>query len=475
VRYLQEGVINAYGYTYLGEETDGYTLEGSSANLDPPYKPLFGSAHAQLAYDKGKVSAGVGLRYEYFAPRFRDYNKVSTGGEWYDWIEWDYALGVIDEAKIEESNAFSLVLPRAHLRVTVGETGKIYLAFGSYASMPPLDRLYMSNLEFSRIISPVDRTPYTLTGEGVAFEVKPERSTHYELGTRLKISRSVFLSGSVYYKALKDQLQISQYCNSAGDPLFASYQSTGYGTIKGIELGLDLLRTEGLALSVNYAFSDANGLTSNPLSNIYEVATVSPVEIFDSPGPYDYDKRHVAAAVIDYRLGEETGEVFQDLSFTAVVTRQSGHPYTQENQPTPGTGIATPWTIGVWSLIDPTMYSPLEPRNSSRTPAITNLDLKIAKGFRIGSVHAEAYFAMLNVLNTKHVLNVYPTTGNASTDGWLGSDRVPPELNVPLYDEFYQAINLNNRWAYMGATGNDIYGSPRQFRIGLTMHFGVSP
>jgi hypothetical protein len=41
----------------------------------------------------------------------------------------------------------------------------------------------------------------------------------------------------------------------------------------------------------------------------------------------------------------------------------------------------------------------------------------------------------------------------------------------PAYVAFYKAINSDNRWAYMQATGNDLYGSPRQIRIGTRLVF----
>jgi hypothetical protein len=51
-------------------------------------------------------------------------------------------------------------------------------------------------------------------------------------------------------------------------------------------------------------------------------------------------------------------------------------------------------------------------------------------------------------------------------------------LSIPQYADFYRAINLENRWSWVGlpergqtlgtAAGdvNDIYGVPRQIRVG---------
>ena len=92
----------------------------------------------------------------------------------------------------------------------------------------------------------------------------------------------------------------------------------------------------------------------------------------------------------------------------------------------------------------------------------------ISKQFAVGQANLKAYVAILNLMNTKHVLNVYPTTRSTDNDGWLQARVAEQFKSIPGYVDFYRAINLQNRWAYMGATGNDIYGSPRQIHVGIS-------
>jgi len=40
---------------------------------------------------------------------------------------------------------------------------------------------------------------------------------------------------------------------------------------------------------------------------------------------------------------------------------------------------------------------------------------------------------------------------------------------LPLYTEFYRTINLENRWTYLQRKSADIYGTPRQIRIGVKL------
>jgi hypothetical protein len=72
-----------------------------------------------------------------------------------------------------------------------------------------------------------------------------------------------------------------------------------------------------------------------------------------------------------------------------------------------------------------------------------------------------------NLLDTKNIINVYPRTGSANADGWLESTVARNYLSIPQYETFYRIINQQNRWAYMSATGNDLYGTPRQVRFGV--------
>jgi hypothetical protein len=117
---------------------------------------------------------------------------------------------------------------------------------------------------------------------------------------------------------------------------------------------------------------------------------------------------------------------------------------------------------------------PQEPVNSSTTPFVFNIDLQIGKMFKLGPVNMELYVNVLNLLNTKQIINVYPTTGSAEDDGILTNPLSASYRAIPNYEAFYRAINLQNRWAAMGTGASlvgygagDMYGVPRQIRVGV--------
>ena len=471
IRYLQRGMIETYGYTYTGVETDGYTLDGApwGANLDKPYKPLFGSLYTSATLKSTDLELEAGIRYEYFEPNFKTLDKTlnpSTGvfdwGDDYGNIDYNVALGIIDESKLKDIEAVGLFLPRLSIRFTLDDKTTFFAAYGRFAQMPRLDFLSMSSYKFSQGFAPDTRSPF---GGGLAFEVRPEQSTHFEFGARRRVLPSVVVGASVYRKSLMGQVQLDQALTSAGDPVFTLYRNNGQGVSRGIELEFELMRTAGLAVKAQGAFSVSEGYTSNPSSNARQVSD-SPLPVNPKATyPYDYDQAKRGTAIVSYRIEDESDPVFDEFDVTGVFSFSTGHPFTRESENLLLSG--GPWNVGVPSIRDVRLSTPLEPLNSSRLPSTFVFDLRISKAIRISPVTVTLYLNILNVLNTRNVLNVYPATGSANDDAWLNHVYEAFYESIPNYESFYRDINLKNRWAYMSAAGNDLYGSPRQIQFGL--------
>ncbi len=159
------------------------------------------------------------------------------------------------------------------------------------------------------------------------------------------------------------------------------------------------------------------------------------------------------------------------------MTFNSGHAYTkiQENR---GLGQATVWEPGYLWLIDPRFGVLAEPVNSSTTPWVFNVDMRVSKVFYLSFMNLELYARVLNVFNTRNVLDVFPTTGSATDDGWLKSPYSKQYREIPNYEAWYRTVILANRAGYMevgrvygggvtGRAGSDLFSSPREIRIGM--------
>jgi hypothetical protein len=169
------------------------------------------------------------------------------------------------------------------------------------------------------------------------------------------------------------------------------------------------------------------------------------------------------------------------MGLNVLLTFNSGHNFTKIAEPQ-NLGQATAWRIGVRALEDSRSRNPVEPINASATPWVFNVDLTWNKVFYLNMFNIEIYANVLNLFNTKQVLNVFPTTGTPNDDGWLKSPFAESYKALPNYEAFYRAINLDNRWAYTrvntigggglgGQAGNDLFGQPRQIRLGAKIEY----
>ncbi len=451
------GIMNLYGYDVDGNKID----EG----FDGPRKPLLASAYVQNKFEFSDLVLNLGVRYELF-----DMKNVAP----VDYInpEWDTQLNYFrSDAALKETDPVSLLLPRVSFSFPVTDRTVFYAMYGKYAQLPELNRLYDGVRFLAARISPISRVGYSLgsTPAGTGFLVKPERTTQYEVGIRQTLTDNFAFTITGFYKDLKDQIQLNRVLNDVGVPIFVAYGNSDFGTVKGLELTLELRRTNRLQAKVNYTLSDARGTASNPSSSRNAVSDQSDVRFPSFINPLDYNQTHRGSLMLDYRWGKgDGGPILEGLGANFIFTFNSGHAFTKILEPQ-NLGQANVWVIGVQPLSDPRTRNPVEPINSSSTPWVFNVDLNASKVFYFEGFTAELYVNVLNLFDSKQIVNVFPNTGTAYDDGWLRSHLAAPYVAIPNYVDFYRAVNINNRWAYMSVTGNDIYGAPRQIRVGLKL------
>lgn len=456
VRLSSRGQINHYGYDVDGNEVDD--------GVDRARTPVFASAYAQNKMEFRDLVLNVGLRYEYYD---QDVQVVKN----YENPDWDNNLDYFKDAEkqLVSSGAKSFVLPRISFSFPVTEKTVFYAQYGKYAQLPNLGRLYSGSYYLAQRISPKSSVSYTLTNTpaGAGMFAKPERTTQYEMGIRNVLSENLALSLSGFYKDVKDQIQIKRVFNSAGVPIFVSYLNEDFSTIKGVEITLELRRTNGLMTKLNYTLSDARGSASTPASSRVAVSDDNTARFPNFINPFDFNQTHRGTIFIDYRwMRGEGGPILEGLGANLLLSFNSGHNYTKILEPL-NLGQASVWNIGVRPLIDPRTRNPVEPINSSTTPWVFNLDLNISKTFWTEFGNIEVYVNILNVLNTRNTINVFPNTGTPTDDGWLRSTLSESYRAIPNYTQFYQTVNIDNRAAYITATGFDVFSTPRQTRFGV--------
>jgi len=254
---------------------------------------------------------------------------------------------------------------------------------------------------------------------------------------------------------------------------YIMFDNIDFSTVKGLSAAFDFRRTGGSKINLNYTlqFADGSGSNANSGANLAQSGQPN-LRILT---PLDFDQRHSFVINYDYRFGAKkeykgptfqtkkgkTVQVFEDIGFNLSFLLGSGTPYTRWISPSNSfaagrssilgqiNGSSKPWNFRTNLRIDKNI--PLTfGREDSDNRKTGNLNV---------------YLQILNVLNTRNVLNVYSFTGAADDDGFLSSTQAQAALlqanSAASYSDMYtiRMRNANN------------FSLPRQTRIGVLFTF----
>jgi len=294
---------------------------------------------------------------------------------------------------------------------------------------------------------------YVGTGGLNNTNLKPESTTKYELGFRQRLGERSALTISGFFQQIDNLIQqrnlVEAFPNS-----FTTYENVDFGTVKGMEFGFDMRRTNGLAANLNYtlSFADGTGSSATTTGTINWIDETVPNFI----SPLSFDQRHKMNASLDYRIGKGEGpsvggtNILENFGANILFTAGSGFPYTAANNVGPITVSRAPLPSGAI--------------NENRMPSSTRIDLKLDRKFEVaGKANVTAFLWVENLLNQKNIQNVWRTTGLPGDDGYFATEEGQRDLNAnpAVYETLY-----NYRTQLPGN-----YGIPRQTRLGLRLDF----
>jgi outer membrane receptor protein involved in Fe transport len=295
--------------------------------------------------------------------------------------------------------------------------------------------------------------------------LKPVRTVDYEVGFQQKVSETMALKVSAYYKEMKDLIQQRVLANVAA-PLnsYKLFDNLDFGTVKGFSFSLDRRRTNNLEMNATYTlqFADGSGSDANSSNGINNRGPIRNLI------PLSFDERHRFTAVIDYRYGSGKSyngpriagiNILEDFGVNLTSFLVSGQPYTRNTTPQAFGGSGFAGSI-----------------NGARLPWNFTTDLNVQKRFPVVVSKAtnkklwfNAYFRVQNVFNTKNIINLYKYSNDPENDGFLqssfGQDRIRGvvETNRNL-DAFLDAYS----WRLL-APGN--FTLPRRMYVGVILDF----
>lgn len=461
--------VNNYGYDVFGNEIgsdyDDPITPFKDGKFFGPHQPVFIGTYIQDRIDFNDIIINAGLRFDYF-----DVDNMQLKDPALPDAGIDPTSGEIREAGWVEVPTFQALSPRLGISFPVTDRTVFHAQYGQFIQQTRLLDIYQGYY----------RTSFEIKGgffipNPVGKNVRPTRTTQYEIGFTQLLTDFLSFDITGYYKDVKDQVV---FVSQDTDPnsAFQSYSTLANGdfaTTKGIEITLTMRRYERLAMNASFSFQDARGTGSFPNSNRGIVG--APLEnrafvpAYISPLVFNNSLR--GNINLDYRFGPNDGPAaLHDFGVSVLATYTSGHPFTR------GQG-------GADLEGDARFRQPVEPLNASTTPSTFQVDMRIDKTFNIyDRLAANVYIWVLNLFDTRNVENVFLRTGSATDDGFISNPELRQQLlNTygPQYEAIYRAINIDYAEQWKNAAGGGIlgdlapliYGPPRQITFGVKLSY----
>ncbi len=445
--------VNNYGYDVFGNETDEDGLFGAK-------HPVFAAAYIQDKIDLDDIILNIGLRYDYIDTDNQEFVNPSLPD-----LAIDFNSGEIHPEGLVDVPSFQAISPRIGISFPVTDQTIFHAQYGKFVQQTRLADIYQSlNVTASQLRGGL------FINLPVGFNLRPTRTTQYEIGFTQQIGDFASFDITGYYKDVKDQvvLDLQTVDRTSLFKSYNVYRNGDFATTKGLEISFNMRRTKRIAINASLSFQDAQGTGSFPNSNRGIVgAPLDGVTIFRPQyiSPLEFNNSFRGNLNIDYHFGVNDGPSFlHEAGASLLLKFSSGHPYTR--------GIGGANLEG-----DARDRQPVEALNASITPSTFQADLRIDKTFRLfDKVKLNVYLFVINLFDAKNIENVFLRTGSTSDDGYISDPNLSGELvNQPNYIDMYRAINIDYYEAYNNApalfTAPNLYGPPRQIRLGVKLEY----
>jgi len=467
-RELRRAGGDYYGYNEFGEEID--------SGPDGPKEPVEAAAWINDKIEYENIIVNAGLRFNYYD---MDLWTPAQGIESPVFSTGESQMPVGGEAGLVETDADVNLLPRLGVSFPINDRTAFHLQYGKFSQMPDLGNAYEGRAAIGGILSGGNFQPFPF-----AWDLDPIETTQYEIGFGYQFSEFAAFDVTAYYRRTDGQLTIKrqQTIETDSDPdtpvpstdaqPYNYFGNGDFSITKGVEISLKTKRIGGVLGRFNYTLTDARGTNSSPSGQVAAIENNLPTP--SQVQPLEFMQKHQGTAILDYRSGSDQPIWGRNWGVNLLWRFSSGRRYTRVRSAGSGLGQRGVDEGPLLTDTDPRSRVPLEPINSSSTPFTSQLDLRLERGFDVGPATATAYIYVQNLLNRKNVNNVYLRTGSSTDDGFLTT----PSLSQSIVEgrgqdfvQYYQQINLQNRHHYRSSWGNDIFGLPRQVRVGFQVRY----
>jgi hypothetical protein len=459
--------VNNYGYDINGNEYDG--ADNYETGSLAPKKPTFAGAYIQDRMEFDNLIINAGLRFDYIDTDHTQFINPEDPNE-----SIDFNTKEIIPAGLVKNPSFSSISPRLGFSFPVTDVTVFHAQYGKFVQQTRLRDIYLGMYAVS-----FNLQGKFFIGTPVGYNVRPTRTTQYEIGFTQQIGDFASFDITGYYKDIQDQVVFGLQKTTATSPwpAYNTLENGDFATTKGVEISFNMRRYERFLANGSISFQDARGTGSFPNSNAGIVgAPLDGVTIFEPQyvTPLAYNRDISGNVNLDYRFGKDDGgPIFQELGASLLLSFTSGHPFTLGE----GKGNNQGSLEG-----DSRFRNPVASLNSSTTPSTFQVDLRVDKTFSLfDKLNANIYVWVINLFDTRNVQNVFLRTGSADDDGYLADWDLGGQLaatNGPDYVALYNAIQIDYYQAYQRAGGQNqgvgsslLFGPPRQIRLGVRLEY----
>jgi outer membrane receptor protein involved in Fe transport len=275
------------------------------------YTPVIGSAYLQDEIEWNDLRFRAGLRLEYFNP------KALVPGDPKN--PANDIPGAPDAPPVPATRKVTLA-PRIGVSYPVSRRASLFFAYGHFYQMPQLGQIF-SNADYS-VLSNIQASGGQDFGTFGNPDVKPERTTQYQMGYKQQLSDWLGLDLTIFYKDIRDLLG-SEVITTYNDAQYKRLNNSDFGNVIGSTLVFDQRGPGIVSTSLDYTWQIAKGNASDPFE------TAARVDAGQDPRPrseyFDWDQRHTLNLTVT--LYKPRG-----FNVSGVFRAQSGQPYTPDNQ-----------------------------------------------------------------------------------------------------------------------------------------------
>jgi outer membrane receptor for ferrienterochelin and colicin len=407
-----------------------------------PKKPIIAYTYIQDRYELSDLVINVGVRFDYFDSKTLQLKDETL----------PFAFGnpeVFDTEDFQEADPEFFISPRIGLGFPVTSSTVFHAQYGKFIQQPTLIDAVTSVNDLNGLVK--DGNFGVNTGQ-----VESEETTQYEIGLRQILGDNLgALNITAFYKNIKglinyETIRFQRFFGGQFDRYYRPTNSD-FGTIKGLAVSLQLSRISYFSLNVDYTYSLSEGTGSSTSSATTAAFRNDNGETPKVIAPLDFDQRHTGVAQINFFVPEGDLGFLELTSVNLIYSFNSGRPYTplETQNITPG---------GSSNLGNTRGYV-----NSAYGPGTSRLDMKVEKSIKLSNnLFITPYVWVQNLLNTVNAVNVYRTTGNPYTTGYLATEE----------GKSIAAGRENYASDYMALERDPFnFGIPRQIKLGLRFRF----